>query len=211
MKSVTSAVTSAVAVASRQIMSELRHDMEEVKEMREEVESLQVRVHTQSFELDRLQQYGRRDNVRVNGIEETAEESTNSIMVKLASDMGVPITEQDISVSHRMGRNTTGKPRPIIAKFVRRDTKTRMMRAKKELRGLSGCRNVYINDDLTSLRSRLVYELNRDDTIKSVWTIEGRIMCIQEEGGKEMKKVIDSPDDLFKVGWSEDKVAGLGQ
>ena len=35
MKSVTSAVTSAVAVASRQIMTELRHDMEEVNEMRE--------------------------------------------------------------------------------------------------------------------------------------------------------------------------------
>ena len=109
-----------------------------------------------------------------------------------------------------MGRKTTGKPRPIIAKFVRRDTKTRMMRAKKELRGLNGCRNGCINDDLTSLRSRLVYELKRDDTIKSVRKIEGRIMCIQEEGGKEMKKVIDSPDDLFKVGWSEDKVAGLG-
>ena len=107
VKSVTSAVTSAVAVASRQIMSELRHDMEEVKEMREEVESLRAWVQTQSFELDRLQQYSRRDNVRVYGIEETAEESSNSIMVKLASEMGVPITEQDISVSHRMGRKTT--------------------------------------------------------------------------------------------------------
>ena len=88
---------------------------------------------------------------RVYGIEDMAEESTNLIMVKLASDMGVPITEQDLSVRHRMGRKSTGKPRPIIAKFVRRDTKTRMMRAKKELRGLSGNRNVYINDDLTSL------------------------------------------------------------
>ena len=133
VKSVTSAVTSVVAVASRQIMSELRNDMEEVKEMREEVESLRARVQTQSFELDRLQQYSQRDNVRVYGIEETAEESTNSIIVKLASDMGVPITEQDLSVSHRMGRNMTGKPRPIIIKFVRWDTKTRMMRAKKEL------------------------------------------------------------------------------
>ena len=36
-------------------------------------------------------------------------------------------------------------------------------------------------------------------------------MCIQEENGKEVKKVIDSPDDLFKVGWTEEKVAGLRQ
>ena len=178
VKSVTSAVTSAVAVVSCQIMTELRHDMEEVKEMREEVESLQVRVHTQSFELDRLQQYSRQDNVRVYGIEDTAEESTNSIVVKLASDMGVPITEQDLSVIHRLECKMTGKPRSIIAKFVRRDTKTRMIRAKKELRGLIARRNVYINDDLTSLRSRLAYELKRDDTIKSVWTIQEELILI---------------------------------
>ena len=80
-----------------------------------------------------------------------------------------------------------------------------MMRAKKELRGLSGYRHVFLNDDLTTLRSRLVYELKRDETIKSVWTIDGRIMCVQEEGGTDVKTVIDSPDDLFK-----EKVAGLG-
>ena len=67
-----------------------------------------------------------------------------------------------------------------------------------------------MNDDLNTLRSKLVYELKRDKTIKRVWTIDGRIMCIQEENGRDMKKVIDSPDDLFKVGWMEEKLAGLG-
>ena len=93
---------------------------------------------------------------------------------------------------------------------MRRDTKTKMMRAKKELRGVSGYRQVFLNDDLTTLRSRLVYELKRDESIKSVWTFDGRIMCVREEGGKDVKSVINSPDDLFKVGWSEEKVAGLG-
>ena len=176
-------------------MVELRHDLEEVQHMREEVESLRARVQTQSFELDRLQQYSRRDNIRVYGVEEKADECTNTIIVKLAHDMGVEIEEQELSVSHRLGRKT-GKPRPIIAKFVRRDTKTKMMREKKELRGLSGYRHVFLNDDLTTLRSLLVYELKRDETIKSVWTIDGRIICVQEEGGKDVKTVIDSPDDL---------------
>ena len=209
VKSVTAAVTAAVAVASKQIMIDLRHDLEEVQHMREEVQSLRARVQTQSFELDRLQQYSRRDNIRVYGIEEKPDECTNTIIVKLAHDMGVEIEEQELSVSHRLGRKT-GKPRPIIAKFVRRDTKSKMMRAKKELRGVSGYRQVFLNDDLTTLRSRLVYELKRDESIKSVWTIDGRIMCVREEGGKDVKSVIDSPDDLFKVGWSEEKVAGLG-
>ena len=46
-------------------MIDLRHDLKEVQHMREEVESLRARVQTQSFELDRLQQYSRRDNIRV--------------------------------------------------------------------------------------------------------------------------------------------------
>ena len=157
------------------------------------MESLRARVQSQSFELDRLQQYSRRENIRVYGIDETADECTNTIIVKLAYDMGVAISEQELS--HRLGRKTGNKPRPII---VRRDTKTRMMRSKKELRGLTGYRNVFRNDDLTTLRSRLVYELNCDESIKSVWIIDGRIMCIQEENGKDTKRVIDSPDDLLE-------------
>ena len=60
------------------------------------------------------------------------------------------------------------------------------------------------------MRSKLVYELKRDESVTRVGTMNGKIMCIQEENGKEMKKVIDSPDDLFKVGWTGEKVAGLG-
>ena len=63
-----------------------------------------------------------------------------------------------------------------------------------------GTETFFLNDDLTTLRSKLVYELKRDETIKSVWTIDGRIMCVQEEGGKDVKRMIESPDDLFKVG-----------
>ena len=101
------------------------------------------------------------------------------------------------------------KPRPIIAKFVRRDTKTAIMRNKRNLKGLDGYKSVFVNDDLTNMRSKLVYELKRDDSVTRVWTMNGKIMCIQEEDGKEVKKMIDSPDDLFKVGWTEEKVAGL--
>ena len=46
----------------------------------------------------------------VYGIDETADECTNTIIVKLANDMGVEISEQELSVSHRLGRKT-GKPR----------------------------------------------------------------------------------------------------
>ena len=52
--------------------------------------------------------------------------------------LGVAITEQELSVSHRLGRKAGNNPRPIIAKFViLRDTKTRLVRSRKNLEGLS--------------------------------------------------------------------------
>ena len=78
-----------------------------------------------------------------------------------------------------------------------------IMRNKKRLRDFEIYENVFINDDLTILRNKLVMELKRDDNIKQVWTIEGRIFCIQMDQGREVKRVVDSPEDLFKVGWSE--------
>ena len=210
VKSVTAAVTTAVATASKQIMLELRQDIGVVHAMEADVKALRTKVQSQNFEIDRLEQYSRRENIRVFGVAETADELTNDVIVKVAADMGVVITERDISVSHRIGKKTGTKPRPIIAKFVRRDTKTAIMRSKRNLKGLDAYKSVFVNDDLTTMRSKLLYELKRDGSVTRVWTMNGKILCIQEENGKEVKKTIDSPDDLFKVGWSEEKVAGLG-
>ena len=54
-----------------------------------------------------------------------------------------------------------------------------------------------INDDLTALRSRLVYELKRDAAVKKVWSIDGRIFCVQDENGQEVRKVVESPEDVW--------------
>ena len=104
--------------------------------------------------------------------------------MKVAGDMGVHITERDISVrlsvSHRIGKKMRTKPRPIIAKFVRRDTKTAIMRNKSNLKGLDGYKSVFVNDDLTTMRSKLVYELKRDESVTRVWTMNGKIMYGQQ-------------------------------
>ena len=184
IKSVTTAVTVAVATAFKQIRDELQ-EVEtmkgEVERVRENMARLQAKLQTQHFDLDRQEQYSRKDSVRMYGIPEAEDErETNDIVVKLAKDIGVNITTADLRVSHRLGRRGRGgKPRTIIAKFVRRQCKTDVMRNKKRLRDCQNYENVYINDDLTTLRNKLVMEMKKDDNIKQVWTIEGRIFCIQ--------------------------------
>ena len=184
--------------------------------LRNEVATLQKEVRLHRFQLDRLEQYGRRDSVRVHGLAETAGEpetadGSTAKVISLAADMGVMLKPDDISISHRHPARA-GECRPLIVKFVRRSTKVNIMRSKRALRENASRRGVYVNDDLTQLRGRLVREIKQDTGVNKVWTIDGRIFCTQYEDGREVKRFVDSPspDDMFKLGWSEEKVVGLG-
>ena len=69
--------------------------------------------------------------------------------------------------------------------------------------------NVYINDDLTPMQAKITRKMRNDTSTNSVWTIDGRIFCTITENGKDVKKSIESPDDLFKLGWDEAKIKAL--
>ena len=197
-------VTSAVTTATRQLMTDMAT---KTAERKAELDGLKKEVQLQKFELDRLEQYSRCESIRICGIAETAGEDTDDVVRELAADIGVTLKPEDISVSHRLpGR--PGSTRPIIVKFVHRNSKTAMMKSKRKLRDANR-KGVYINDDLTPLRAKMARILRHDPPTQSVWSIDGRIFCTIMENGNEVKKVVDSPDDLFKLGWSEEKVKNL--
>ncbi len=136
----------------------------------------------QHFAQDRLEQYSHKESVRIYGIpefERETREDTNKVVLQIATKIGANVTTQDASVGHRIGRRGQGnKQWLIIAKFVRRDCKSKIMRpVQNKTLQMSEYQGVFINDDVTALRSRLVYELKRDAGVKNMWNIDGRIFC----------------------------------
>lgn len=77
------------------------------------------------------------------------------------------------------------------------------MRSKKNLRTKPDYRNVYINDDLTSMRMKIVKGLRNDESVSKVWTIDGKICCVVDIDGKETKLFLNSAKDISKLRWSE--------
>ena len=176
------------------------------------LDNIKKQTQLQHFKLDVLEQYTRKENIRIHGLPETSDkEDTADEVVKLARKAGVTITMNDISVAHRLpGNRSSGKPRPIIAKFVRRMIKTDFMRKKSNLRSVSGPR-VFVTDDLTKMRAKLLYELKQDDEIDRAYSLDCKLFCVKKMPNNEEKRFkIDSPDDLFTIGWTEEKVKGLG-
>ena len=107
------------------------------------------------FEADAMQQYGRRDNVRIVGLDDGgSNEDPYEEVIKVACYCGVNVKRDDISVCHRLPSRNGGK-RPLIARFVRREKKIELMRNKKNLKSHSV--NIYLNDDVTPLRSKILF------------------------------------------------------
>ena len=74
-------------------------------------------------ELNEIQQYQRRNSLRITGIDETARENTNVIVKKLIEEkLGVQLEDKDIERCHRVGKpnikTKQNKTRNILIKFT---------------------------------------------------------------------------------------------
>ena len=151
-------VTPAVTTATRQLMTDMAT---KTAKRKAELDGLKKEVKLHTFELDRLEQYSRRESIRICGIDETAGEDTDELARELAADIGVTLKPEDISVSHTLpGR--PGSTQPIIVKFVRRNSK----KSKRKLRDTNR-KGVYINDDLIPLRAKLARILRNMKSVQN--------------------------------------------
>ena len=76
----------------------------------------------------------------------------------------------------RLGRWEQGKNRPVIVKFVRRQTKINVMKKSKDLKK----RSIFVNEDLTRLNQQVLasLRLKGNGEIEKCWSREGRLFAI---------------------------------
>ena len=203
---------------------------DEIKKRDDKIDDLKSEIRNHRNDQDALANYNRRENLKIQGVPVIAGENTNEIVKEICKYAGREITDADISTSHRNGSvnpNTTALPGlptavprkipDIYVRFVRRDLKNEVFDLRKNLATKSGVpvkyRNVAIYEDVTPLRSRIMFELrNRDEkkAFKYVWSRGGRIYCKTPEQAEatpsQKPTVINKPEDLSKVGFSEQEI-----
>ena len=108
----------------------------------------------------------------------------------------------------------------IYVRFTVRDVKAEVFEVRKNLATNPQCptkyKNVAIYEDVTPLRSRIMYELrqrNDKQAFKYVWSRGGRIFCRTPEEANmspvPKPNVINKPEDLLKIGFSESEVEAI--
>ena len=129
---------------------------------------LQVRVVSLEERCDELEQYSRRNTVRIRGL---ANEGTDGLVKDLAArKLEVEIGNSYVVRSHRVGKRPVDrlKPRDIIVRFTTHNLKTSVMRNARKLKQT----NLFINEIMTKSRATIAWEartLKRERKILDTW------------------------------------------
>lgn len=177
-----------ITVLNKKIADEKEEKNKLVDQIQKVNEAAEERINDQ-------EQYGRRNNLRINGIEEeeadeTADITTRKIVNKLngrIQDLNLEIS--DIDIAHRLGQKRRGSCRPIIVKFLSRLKRDRVIRNRKLFKGT----NIYINEDLTRLNQLVLACVRKKmpDEVDKVWSRNGRIYYKNKTGHVHEVKFVD--------------------
>ena len=194
----------------------------QIVELKEENVSLKNKLVTKSLDLERLQQYQNRDIIKICGVAEATglgpreHENTNQTVKNIFSKLNTVITDQDISVTHRIRSKIqrSGIPNAILFKTSRRDFRNKLMRMKRDMRESQDFKsdypNVFMVEHLTPMRSKVAYKLRHDTNIEKCWTIDGKIKVVKVGAPSQDRPItIDSLADLKDLGWHQNDIDEL--
>lgn len=173
------------------ILTELEKTINEntavIEALKETINEKDAVINDLQVKLDDLEQYQRRQCLRVFGVEEGADEDTDVKAIEIARKIGVDLSIEDIDRSHRIGVRNNDRPRPIIIKFVSYRKRSEVFHSKKNLKG-SG---VTIREDLTKMRHSLLKEAINKYGVRSVWTLDGVVIA---KIGDQKRRITSSRD-----------------
>ena len=124
--------------------------------------------------VDQQEQYLPRNCLLVRGTAETNYENTDDLLPKTTNEkLEVDITENEINRSHRIGREKDGqRPRPIIVKLTRYNTRKKVFASKRKLKGTG----VSITESFTAKRMEQLNKAREEHGFTNVWTTDGTIL-----------------------------------
>ena len=138
-------------------VDELRHQVKQLeraeREYQERIKSLTEELKDKNDRLKNLEErcnyqedYSRRNNLQIVGIEESEGETweQTAVLVTKLLEEKLQLPNVEVERAHRVGNRTDHRQRPIIARFTRFCDREAVLRNAAKLRGTK----IYLNEDL---------------------------------------------------------------
>lgn len=140
--------------------------------------------------LDQMEQYSRRNNLRIFGLPEVRGENTDIVIAEFFHNkLSLTLPTTAIDRSHRIGKEGKG-PRAVIVKFCSYRDRQLVFLRKKQLKGTS----FVITEDLTVQRLLLKRKAIEKFGSRNVWTTDGRVTI---KIGEKIQKVEEEAELLM--------------
>lgn len=139
--------------------------------------------------INSIEQYSRRNNLRIFGLKETKNEDTENVTLDfLNRKLKMGFTTSNIGVCYRVGRQTSNKPRAVLINFVNHKQRMEVYYKKKDLKG-SG---ITMKEDLTTENLNKYAEASDKYGFKNTWTKNG---IVYVKTAERVVKYTDNLDD----------------
>lgn len=155
--------------------------------LREEVAQSKNKISQLKQINDDLEQYTRQNSLRIYGVPEQQGENTDLTVIQICREkLKINLTLDMIDVSHRLP-GKEGVHKPIIVKFVSRNTKKSIYNKKRMLKNSK----IVIAEDLTKRRNQLLKEAKRRLGHKNAWSSDCKIFVKYNNDIKRISSMND--------------------
>ena len=123
------------------------------------------------MQVDKQEQYSRRNCLLVHGVEENRNEDTDTLSINIINEhLELDIQPFDIDRIHRIGNKNKArkKGRAIIIKFTRYNSRKKVFMNKRKFKGT----NISVIESLTSLQMTKLKDARDEYDFNKVWTSE---------------------------------------
>lgn len=169
----------------------------ECRKVKDLLKEREQQMWAQGMELNDIEQYSRRNNLRIYGIDdrnfrETPEETAQKLVSLFHDKLDLDLSVKDIDIAHRMGRFSQTANRPIVCRMVQRVNALKVMRARRKCKGT----RVIIREDLTRRNAKLLEKVTALECVKTAWSDNGKVVVMLQNGSK---KKVDHNTDLSRL------------
>lgn len=177
-----------------------------IESLSKKVTTLQTTIASLEASNDDLEQYQRRNSLRITGVAEPVGVQQEDCMatalqvVNTTLKLNPPLQPRDIDRAHRIGK---GKPRQLLVKFTTYHPRRRVYEARKDLYAIIG-NTTFVNEDLTKERATILFtarSAKREGILKECWSSDGRLFIRGMDGTKHLVRTMTELKEHLPAGY----------
>lgn len=160
------------------------------EENKKQITNLHSEIESVNLKIRKIEQFNRRNNIRIYGIPEKQNEQREDLIQTTARITRMNFSGERVDLIYRIGKTTQDGNRAIFVRFKQYEYKEEVMRNRSTLKGTE----VILADDLTKENHAILKEAVLKLGKRNVWCLGGKIYCRKGEN----KIILNSMEDIAK-------------